>query len=340
MGSVALFLIGRGWGRRWSYAAALSLAATCAAQTERYTGPIIDVHLHTSNADSLKQIRRGLSRSSAATPPLPSDRGAAAQDARVASALGIVRLADLPELDAEEHMNATLREMNRFNIRRGMLSGNYQRALAWAQTAPGRFLLGDAPLRLDVLKDARATGRLDCLGEWGPQYRGLGPTDPILEPFWAWAEAEDLPVAYHMHPGPPGAPLIGLKIKPGDGRPLLLDEVLRRHPKLRLYVMHAGWPFIDEMIAMMWAFPQLHVDVAVINWSLARSDFHSYLKRFVDLGFVDRVMFGSDQMEWPEVIAHAVDAVNSAAFLTLAQKRAIFHDNAVRFFRLDEEKSR
>jgi predicted TIM-barrel fold metal-dependent hydrolase len=35
-----------------------------------------------------------------------------------------------------------------------------------------------------------------------------------------------------------------------------------------------------------------------------------------------------------ELIAMAVDAVDSAPFLTPAEKRDIFHDNAVRFYRL------
>lgn len=45
-------------------------------------------------------------------------------------------------------------------------------------------------------------------------------------------------------------------------------------------------------------------------------------------------MFGSDQMVWPESITLAVEGVDSAAFLTAEQKRAIFHDNAARFLKL------
>ncbi len=45
-------------------------------------------------------------------------------------------------------------------------------------------------------------------------------------------------------------------------------------------------------------------------------------------------MFGSDQMAWPDAIALAIEGVDSAAFLTPEQKADIFHDNAVRFFKL------
>ncbi|HKY29834.1 MAG TPA: hypothetical protein VJM12_17975 [Pyrinomonadaceae bacterium] len=49
-------------------------------------------------------------------------------------------------------------------------------------------------------------------------------------------------------------------------------------------------------------------------------------------------MFGSDQMIWPEGIGMAIEGVESAKFLTYAQKRDIFYNNAVRFFRLNKTK--
>jgi predicted TIM-barrel fold metal-dependent hydrolase len=116
--------------------------------------------------------------------------------------------------------------------------------------------------------------------------------------------------------------------------PLVLEEVLVKHPKLRLYVMHAGWPMLNEMLGLLYAHPQVYVDVAVLNWALPRAEFHTYLRRLVEAGFVKRIMFGSDQMVWPEAVGWAVESVESAAFLTSEQKRDIFYNNAARFFRL------
>ena len=47
------------------------------------------------------------------------------------------------------------------------------------------------------------------------------------------------------------------------------------------------------------------------------------------------VLVGSDQVAWPESITLAIEGVDSAVFLTPEQKRAIFHDNAARFLRLE-----
>jgi len=46
-------------------------------------------------------------------------------------------------------------------------------------------------------------------------------------------------------------------------------------------------------------------------------------------------MFGSDQLLYPEVIEHAIESIESAAFLTAGQKRDILYNNAARFLRLD-----
>ena len=50
-----------------------------------------------------------------------------------------------------------------------------------------------------------------------------------------------------------------------------------------------------------------------------------------------RIMFGSDQMIWPGVIAPSVKVIEDAPFLSQAQKRDILYNNAARFLRLSEE---
>lgn len=120
--------------------------------------------------------------------------------------------------------------------------------------------------------------------------------------------------------------------------PLLLEDVIIKHPKLRLYVMHAGYPRLDEMINMLYAYPQLYVDIGVIDWTRPRAEFHNYLRRLVEAGFSDRIMFGSDQMVWTDAIGPAVESVESATFLAEKQRRDIFFNNAVRFFKLQDKK--
>jgi len=55
------------------------------------------------------------------------------------------------------------------------------------------------------------------------------------------------------------------KYRANLSNPLLLEETLVRHPKLRLWLAHAGWPMLDKMINMLFTYPQLHADVSFIN---------------------------------------------------------------------------
>ena len=91
---------------------------------------------------------------------------------------------------------------------------------------------------------------------------------------------------------------------------------------------------LDELKAMLYSYPQLYVDTGSLQMALTRTEYYSFLKNLVDAGFVDRIMYGTDQIVWPGLIAEGIHAINDAPFLTAAQKQDILHDNAVRFFRL------
>lgn len=95
----------------------------------------------------------------------------------------------------------------------------------------------------------------------------------------------------------------------------------------------------DETLerTMMYQYPQLYADVSTISWVIPRVAFHDYLEAFVRAGLGKRLMFGSDQMRWPEKIGEGIDAIERAPFLTEEQKRDILHHNAVRFLRLEPE---
>lgn len=109
-----------------------------------------------------------------------------------------------------------------------------------------------------------------------------------------------------------------------------------RHPRLRVYVMHAGYPRLDEMLAVLQAHPQVYVEVGAIVWHVPREDFYRYLRALVEAGHGKRVMFGTDQLQWPDLIERAVAVINETPFLSEAQQRDILYNNAARFLRLSE----
>ncbi len=242
-----------------------------------------------------------------------------------------------------ELRDMTLAELERYNIVKAVTSGPPETVAQWRETAPDRIMVGawiDEAGSLPDLARLRAemqAGRVHVLGELILQHRGMAPNDPRLEPYYALAEETDIPVGIHTGLGPPGTPYDPCcpNFRVTLGNPILVEEVLIRHPRLRIYLMHGGWPYLQETKAILSVYPQVYVDLATINWIIPREEFHSYLRELVRAGFGKRLLFGSDQMVWPEAIGMAVEGIESAAFLTEEEKRDIFYNNAVRFLRLD-----
>ena len=250
-----------------------------------------------------------------------------------------------PDTD-EELLTRTVEVMNRLNIV-GVLSGlEPERVASWEAAAPGRVIPAlilefdemGANVSPDSLRRLHAAGRLAVLGEVVNQYAGIAPDDERLAEYWALAEELDIPVGIHIGPGPPGAAYLGFQgYRARLHSPLTLEEVLVRHPRLRVYVMHAGYPMLDDMLAVLLVHPQVYVGVGIIAYHRPRQEFYRYLRTIVEAGFGDRVMFGSDQMVWPGVIERAVGAIAEAPFLSEQQKRDILYNNAARFLRLSDD---
>lgn len=245
-----------------------------------------------------------------------------------------------------ELMRASLQALERFNIVKAIASGPVEVVARWKAAAPDRIIASpffppkdeDTSFFYDVefLRSEYRSGRLGAMGELVAQLAGMSSNDAFFEPYFALCEELDIPVAVHTGFPPPGATYAGFpKNRAALGTPLLLEDSLVRHPKLRVYIMHAGYPFLDDTIAFLHAHPQVYVDLAEINWIPPRREFHEYLRRLLQAGFGTRLMFGSDQMNWPGAIALAIEGIDSAPFLTNQEKRDIFYNNAARFLRME-----
>ena len=189
-------------------------------------------------------------------------------------------------------------------------------------------------LTVDSLQRLFKSGEFKVFGEITIQYEGYSASDTAFEPYLKMAEDLDIPVGIHVGPGPPGVIYLGAsKYKASLHSAFTLEEALARHPKLRVYAMHAGWPLIDDMVATLYAHPQLYVDIGFIDYALPVKEYYYYLERLVNAGFIKRIMFGSDNIV-PGSIKAAIDRINNAPFLTNGQKRDILFNNAARFLRL------
>jgi predicted TIM-barrel fold metal-dependent hydrolase len=245
-----------------------------------------------------------------------------------------------PVTSDEELLKQIFAVMDRYNVVLAATSGPLEYVERYRKAAPQRILpgLSSAVGELgssDSLRELIRKGEVAILGEIGPAVEGISPDDKILEPYLAVAEELDVPLAFHMLSFQ--SPYMFPQNRAALNNPLLLEKLLIRHPKLRVYVMHAGWPMLNEMIALLPMYPEVYAEVAGIDWLLPRKEFHRYLRGLIEAGFGKRVMFGSDAAMWPQVIGIGIEAIESADFLTEEQKRDILYNNAARFLRLDEK---
>ena len=300
-------------------------------------GPVIDMHLHALPMDELPP----------GAPSCPGDQNVLFPpiDPRKPLDFSVFATCDKPlfaassDVDLRDRSLAALRQ---HNVRRAITDGTVERVADWRKVAGGEVILPGVAFGKRVekplaeLRRLHAAGKLAVMAEVAIQYRGHQPADARYQAYFALAEDLDIPVGIHLGEGPPAAARFpGYETYRVDaGSPLLLEDVLRKHPQLRIYVMHYGSPLVDEMIAMMFTYPNLYVDVALNNWGFPRAQFHDALKRMVDAGFIKRIMFGSDQMYWPDAIGEAIKSIETAPFLDADQKRDILYNNAARFLRL------
>jgi len=296
---------------------ALLVSAPLKAQQRDY--PILDVHVHAHR-----------------TPP---PRAYCADSGRIGvvdeDGLPVCARPIEPARDGDDLMATTIAYLERFDMYAVAMTQDFSQLEVW-MAASDRILpsiqTGSTDFEQNRVQALVESGQVVAIGEVMNQYEGLSPDSPALTKLWEVAVASDVPVGIHM--SAPGAALPDYVAR--FGNPLLIEPVLKAYPDLRLYLMHAGWPFLEETVSILRQYPNVYVDISFIDWQMPSGLFYDYLDGLIAYGFEKRIMFGTDQ-NWPEAIEVAIRRIEDAPSLTDDQKRDIFLSNALRFFRLDQE---
>ena len=331
----------------WRFLCCALVVSSCSAvslaqNTEGKAPPVIDVHVHAMDGN-FPGVAPMCPNTSKFTASDPKDKEAP---------FGWVNEPCTPALYPSapgEYMKDVIAEMERLNVT-AVVFGDPKSVQKWKDAAPARIIPGTSftggmgtgqHVALDELRKDFTSGGFKVMGEIGLQYEGISPSDPSVDAYFALAEELDIPVAVHMGTGGSGRANVAMpKFRGSMGNPLLFEEVLSRHQKLRLQVMHAGYPMIEEMLTLLQANSHVYVDVAGLIWSYPIKEVNRYIERLVDAGFEDRVMFGTDQLIWPKLMAYSISIIQNADYLTPQQKRDILYNNAARFLRMDTAPSK
>ena len=239
-----------------------------------------------------------------------------------------------------EMMLATLKDNNVIKV---ITAGSLTTIQDFQMADPERFIpslgypdVGNNPLpdTASFIRNFREKKFL-VFGELGLQYVGKTLADAELEPYLAICERLEIPVALHTGMSFPNTTYTCCpKFRTSLGNPQLIEEVLVRHPKMKIQLMHMGFPYLQETKAILNVYPQVYADIAAIDWTRPAAEFYSYLKSFIEGGYGKRIMYGSDQMAWEDAIPLSIKNVENAPFLTEEQKQDIFYNNAARFYNI------
>lgn len=230
--------------------------------------------------------------------------------------------------------------LKKYNVTKAVVStiGGANRIDKDNRLIPGYYTNG-APSDTMKFKKLIESGNLKVFGEIGAVYAGFTLSDPHFEPYLEICERYDIPVAVHTGGGPPDITYMccpNFRIKLGD--PFTIEDVIANHPKLRIYIMHAGEVFYENALRLMLQYSHIYADLGVVLWVHEQPmDYaENFLRKAKQYGLLDRVMYGSDQMVWPHAIEKSIKQLDSYDFLTPKDKRRIFYQNAYEFLKLDE----
>jgi predicted TIM-barrel fold metal-dependent hydrolase len=119
-----------------------------------------------------------------------------------------------------------------------------------------------------------------------PIYQHFDPWSSEAYALYEAADALGIPIVWHQGTTfVRDAPLI-------HARPILLDEIARRFPDLKMWVAHLGHPWCDELIVVVRKHPNLYADMSALTPRPLQ--LYLALASAVQYNVADKIFFGSD----------------------------------------------
>ena len=119
-----------------------------------------------------------------------------------------------------------------------------------------------------------------------PVYQHFDPGSAEAYAVYEAADALKIPVLWHQGTTyVRDAPLI-------HARPVLLDEIARRFPELRMWVAHLGHPWCDELLSVIRKHPHMYADMSALHPRPVQ--FYFAMVSALEYGVAHKILFGTD----------------------------------------------
>jgi predicted TIM-barrel fold metal-dependent hydrolase len=189
---------------------------------------------------------------------------------------------------------------------------------------------------IDPHKGRKAVKEIDVMVAEGlcgvmiaPWEHGLFTDDKKYFPIYERCIRHDIPIWIHTS-------LNFSHVIPMEyGRPLILDRVAVRYGDLKIIAGHAGWPWVTEMVAVLWRHKNVYADISGIRpkYMGMHNTGWEPLIHFGNTILQDKILFAT---AWPLVMFDT--AVNDVRGLPLKPEVAEkwFYKNAARLLKIEE----
>ena len=159
--------------------------------------------------------------------------------------------------------------------------------------------------------------------------------DQRFYPIWELCQSLKVPVLIHtgttgLGYGTPGG--LGIKLKYAQPIPYI-DDVAADFPDLTIIAAHPGWPWTEDMIAMLIHKSNVYFEVS--GWR--PKYLPEVLKREIGGRLQDKVMFGSDYPGWNS--GQCLDELEQLGFKEPVLEK-LFYKNAIRILGFEERLKR
>ena len=170
--------------------------------------------------------------------------------------------------------------------------------------------------------------------------------DPDLGPFYE--KAQELKIVLDIHTGfcwvPPGKSKYAL--------PILLDDVAREFPDLKIVAFHMGYPYCDDLNMVAMGHPNVYLCLSVlIPWAVsAPRKFATIIGEALRFVGPDRIIWGTDYAGFAVQIAAAVQGFRDFQIpedmrqgygypeITMEDKKKIFGENLARLLGIEPKR--
>ena len=124
-----------------------------------------------------------------------------------------------------------------------------------------------------------------------PPDQGFYPSDRKYHGIWEVLQAGNKPVMFHV-----GFTVLGANTDGGKGialdygRPIHLDTLARNFPRMKIVAAHPGWPWQEELLAVLTHKKNVHVDTS----GYLAEQLPEIFQRAIRGRLQDKALFGTD----------------------------------------------